>query len=161
MNFMYYKILWHLLLLCFSGLSLLIFVTFLGMVRSRTIKLLALANNAPVKRPTTPHGQCNYTSHIENISKLEHENHETETKKWNNNNNNNKVGMGMNWVPHPKSGIYFPEGQDWVMNDVPCNAATLGQTQPYWLRNIDGVDKYDPDVSSADQYLLVANHANA
>ncbi|KAK7280280.1 hypothetical protein RJT34_25342 [Clitoria ternatea] len=42
------------------------------------------------------------------------------------------------WVPHPRTGIYFPKGHDWVMDDVPEDAARLSQT--HWFRNIDGVD---------------------
>ncbi|OMO63330.1 hypothetical protein COLO4_32545 [Corchorus olitorius] len=47
------------------------------------------------------------------------------------------------WVPHPKSGIYFPKGHEWVMNDVPDGAASLGQT--FWLRSVEGVEKPHPD----------------
>ncbi|KAI9181375.1 hypothetical protein LWI28_014446 [Acer negundo] len=47
------------------------------------------------------------------------------------------------WVPHPRTGIYFPEGNDWVMADVPKTAASFDQT--FWLRNDDGVDKPDPE----------------
>ncbi|XP_020210464.1 uncharacterized protein LOC109795389 isoform X1 [Cajanus cajan] len=43
------------------------------------------------------------------------------------------------WVPHPRTGIYFPKGHEWVMEDVPADAARLNQT--YWFRNVDGVDK--------------------
>ncbi|KAI4295736.1 hypothetical protein L6164_035751 [Bauhinia variegata] len=43
------------------------------------------------------------------------------------------------WVPHPRTGIYFPEGHDWVMDDVPEGAASF--TQACWFRNVDGVDK--------------------
>nr|XP_010315194.1 uncharacterized protein LOC104645409 isoform X1 [Solanum lycopersicum] len=47
------------------------------------------------------------------------------------------------WVPHPRTGIYFPIGQERVMNDIPNGAASLPQN--YWLRNEDGVEKPDPD----------------
>lgn len=43
------------------------------------------------------------------------------------------------WVPHPRTGIYYPKGQEWVMEDVTGGAATLRQT--YWLRNLEGVDR--------------------
>ncbi|VFQ65758.1 unnamed protein product [Cuscuta campestris] len=43
------------------------------------------------------------------------------------------------WRPHPRTGIYFPAGQEGVMDDVPSGAAALSPT--YWLRNVDGVDK--------------------
>ncbi|KAJ6299096.1 hypothetical protein OIU76_020134 [Salix suchowensis] len=36
-------------------------------------------------------------------------------------------------------GIYVPKGHEWVMEDVPENAASFSQT--YWLRNVDGVEK--------------------
>jgi len=42
------------------------------------------------------------------------------------------------WVPHPRTGIYFPKGHEWVMDDVPEDAARLNQT--FWFRNVDGVD---------------------
>ncbi|XP_044481389.1 uncharacterized protein LOC123207964 [Mangifera indica] len=47
------------------------------------------------------------------------------------------------WVPHPRTGIYFPQGQEWVMDDVPKGAASF--VQAYWLRTEDGVEKPDPD----------------
>ncbi|KAF2320942.1 hypothetical protein GH714_032100 [Hevea brasiliensis] len=47
------------------------------------------------------------------------------------------------WVPHPRSGIYMPKGYERVMDDVPEGAASFDQT--YWLRNVDGVEKPDPD----------------
>ena len=48
------------------------------------------------------------------------------------------------WTPHPHSGIYVPKGCEWVVDDVPKNAASFDQT--YWLRNVDGVEKADPDL---------------
>ncbi|XP_034682115.1 uncharacterized protein LOC117911803 isoform X5 [Vitis riparia] len=53
-------------------------------------------------------------------------------------------GSSSSWVPHPRTGIYIPEGHDHMMDDVPDGAASFGQT--YWLRTVDGVDKPDPDV---------------
>ncbi|RVW49876.1 hypothetical protein CK203_105840 [Vitis vinifera] len=53
-------------------------------------------------------------------------------------------GSSSSWVPHPRTGIYFPEGHDHMMDDVPDGAACFGQS--YWLRTVDGVDKPDPDV---------------
>ncbi|VVA98229.1 unnamed protein product [Arabis nemorensis] len=49
----------------------------------------------------------------------------------------------ISWIPHPRTGIFFPPGQEWVMNDVPDGAAAFDIT--FWLRNVDGVDKPDPD----------------
>ncbi|CAL0300365.1 unnamed protein product [Lupinus luteus] len=46
------------------------------------------------------------------------------------------------WVPHPRTGIFFPKGHEWVMDDVPEGAACF--TQNYWFRNIDGVDSHSP-----------------
>ncbi|KAI4298537.1 hypothetical protein L6164_032084 [Bauhinia variegata] len=43
------------------------------------------------------------------------------------------------WVPHPRTGIYFPKGHEWVMDDVPEGAASF--TQTCWFRNVEGVDK--------------------
>ena len=48
------------------------------------------------------------------------------------------------WTPHPRTGIYVPKGHEWVVDDVPKNAASFDQT--YWLRNNDGVDKADHDL---------------
>ncbi|KAI3445907.1 hypothetical protein Pfo_002572 [Paulownia fortunei] len=48
------------------------------------------------------------------------------------------------WVPHPRSGIYFPEGHEKVMEGIPNHAASFDPT--FWLRNTNGVDdKPDPD----------------
>jgi hypothetical protein len=47
------------------------------------------------------------------------------------------------WVPHPRSGVYFPKGHEWVIDDLPADVASLNQT--CWLRNVDGVDKADAD----------------
>ncbi|XP_059298319.1 uncharacterized protein LOC132051026 [Lycium ferocissimum] len=47
------------------------------------------------------------------------------------------------WIPDNRTGIYFPEGHEKVINDLPNGAASL--TRTYWLRSEDGVDKPDPD----------------
>ncbi|KAI3448161.1 hypothetical protein Pfo_004826 [Paulownia fortunei] len=48
------------------------------------------------------------------------------------------------WMPHPRTGIYFPRGQEWVMDDIPNDVASFDCT--FWLRSIDGVDdKPDTD----------------
>ncbi|KAG2306265.1 hypothetical protein Bca4012_084700 [Brassica carinata] len=47
------------------------------------------------------------------------------------------------WIPHPRTGIFFPPGHESVMEGVPDGAASFDMT--FWLRNIDGVDKPDPD----------------
>ncbi|CAI0472077.1 unnamed protein product [Linum tenue] len=52
------------------------------------------------------------------------------------------------WVPDPRTGIYFPRGQEWVMEDVPEDAASLGRS--FWLRSVDGVEKPDPDHADAN-----------
>ncbi|KAJ0821486.1 hypothetical protein HanPSC8_Chr16g0720791 [Helianthus annuus] len=43
------------------------------------------------------------------------------------------------WIPHPRTGIHYPKGQEWVMKDVPDGAATFDYN--YWLRNGDH-DRY-------------------
>ncbi|PIN15276.1 hypothetical protein CDL12_12082 [Handroanthus impetiginosus] len=43
------------------------------------------------------------------------------------------------WVPHPRSGIYFPVGGEWVMDGIPNDAASFDRT--FWLRDIDGVEE--------------------
>ncbi|XP_074573909.1 uncharacterized protein LOC141830371 [Curcuma longa] len=52
------------------------------------------------------------------------------------------------WVPHPRTGIYYPKGHDWVMEDVPEGASSFPRT--YWLRrdSFEDVDKSDADVST-------------
>lgn len=47
------------------------------------------------------------------------------------------------WVPHPRTGIYFPQGHEWVMKDVPENAASFSRV--CWFRDSDGVDDPNPD----------------
>ncbi|XP_057428370.1 uncharacterized protein LOC130721585 [Lotus japonicus] len=39
------------------------------------------------------------------------------------------------WVPHPRTGIYYPKGHECVMEDVPEGAARF--THTYWFRNVD------------------------
>ncbi|KAF7071208.1 hypothetical protein CFC21_076593 [Triticum aestivum] len=46
------------------------------------------------------------------------------------------------WVPHPRTGIYYPRGFEWVMEDVPSSAATFQQT--YWLRSGDAETASSP-----------------
>ncbi|GKV26449.1 hypothetical protein SLEP1_g35743 [Rubroshorea leprosula] len=55
------------------------------------------------------------------------------------------------WVPHPRSGIYCPKGHEWVMNDVPESAARFERA--FWLRNVDGVEKLDPDDVPSNQHF--------
>ncbi|KAJ4820147.1 F-box/RNI superfamily protein [Rhynchospora pubera] len=37
------------------------------------------------------------------------------------------------WIPHPRTGIYYPEGHEWVMEDVPNGASSFAVN--YWLRS--------------------------
>ncbi|CAN8270286.1 unnamed protein product [Cochlearia groenlandica] len=55
-----------------------------------------------------------------------------------------EVDSSVNWVPHPRTGIFFPPGQEAVMADIPDGAASFDMT--FWIRNVDGVDKPDPDL---------------
>ncbi|KAK4744962.1 hypothetical protein SAY87_011274 [Trapa incisa] len=48
------------------------------------------------------------------------------------------------WVPHPRTGIYVPQGHESVIDDIPQKAASL--VEAYWLRDVDGADKPDPDL---------------
>ncbi|XP_051129949.1 uncharacterized protein LOC127250619 [Andrographis paniculata] len=52
------------------------------------------------------------------------------------------------WVPHPRSGIYFPRGhaQESLMDEVPSDAALPDCN--FWFRNVDGVDYHKPDPHS-------------
>lgn len=50
------------------------------------------------------------------------------------------------WIPHPRTGIYFPKGHERVMDDIPEGAASPAET--CWFRSIDGVDKPEPDRNS-------------
>ncbi|KAL2512095.1 hypothetical protein Adt_17695 [Abeliophyllum distichum] len=97
-------------------------------------KLLLLDRQVEVK----PVGRC--------ISKLARSNYKRKTK--------GSVEGGdmvqqehngpLGWLPHPRTGIYFPKGHESVMDDVPTDAACFDRT--YWLRNIEGVDRPDlPD----------------
>ncbi|KAI7731338.1 hypothetical protein M8C21_002781 [Ambrosia artemisiifolia] len=39
------------------------------------------------------------------------------------------------WIPHPRTGIYYLKGHEWVMDDVPDGAARFDYN--YWSRNGD------------------------
>ncbi|XP_022749150.1 uncharacterized protein LOC111298689 [Durio zibethinus] len=69
--------------------------------------------------------------------------------------NNNDLKDSSCWVPHPKTGIYFPKGHEWVMKDVPDDAASLGHT--FWLRGVDGVEKPEPDHQLPSDHYFHAN----
>lgn len=71
------------------------------------------------------------------------ENTEKKDERWKKEKEEDDITKGEWWVPHPRTGIYFPIGQERVMDDIPNGAASLPQT--YWLRNEDGVEKPDPD----------------
>ncbi|KAF3332529.1 hypothetical protein FCM35_KLT02106 [Carex littledalei] len=43
------------------------------------------------------------------------------------------VSHSVLWVPHPRTGIYYPEGHEWVMKDVPSGASSFSVN--YWLRS--------------------------
>ncbi|KAJ8752372.1 hypothetical protein K2173_004008 [Erythroxylum novogranatense] len=58
-------------------------------------------------------------------------------------------------MPHPRNGIYVPKGHEKMIDDVPESAASCSN-HVYWLRNVDGVDKPDPGLSS-DHYLSSPN----
>ncbi|CAI9104310.1 OLC1v1002953C1 [Oldenlandia corymbosa var. corymbosa] len=49
------------------------------------------------------------------------------------------------WVPHYRTGIYYPRGHEAILEDISEGAASscLGDTT-FWMRNTDGVDKPDP-----------------
>ncbi|KAF2320950.1 hypothetical protein GH714_032154 [Hevea brasiliensis] len=79
-----------------------------------------------------------------------HNHHRHESEELRNSIKEAKMEDESCWVPHPRSGIYMPKGHERVMDDVPEGAASFDQT--YWLRNVDGVEKPDPDVPS-DYYL--------
>ncbi|PWA75624.1 late embryogenesis abundant protein, LEA5-type [Artemisia annua] len=40
------------------------------------------------------------------------------------------------WIPHPRTGIFYPKGQEGVMNEVPVGAASFAHGN-YWLRDSD------------------------
>ncbi|KAA3488632.1 LEA_3 domain-containing protein [Gossypium australe] len=61
---------------------------------------------------------------------------------------NDDIKGSSSWVPHPKSGIYFPKGHEWVMDDVSDRAASFGSS--FWVRSVDGVDK--PESSVHDEH---------
>ncbi|KAL3730338.1 hypothetical protein ACJRO7_027359 [Eucalyptus globulus] len=47
------------------------------------------------------------------------------------------------WVPHPRTGIYVPRGQERVVDNIPEGAAS--SCQAFWFRSVEGVDRPDPD----------------
>ncbi|KAF9621691.1 hypothetical protein IFM89_026584 [Coptis chinensis] len=53
----------------------------------------------------------------------------------------NKVNLPY-WIPHPRTGIYYPKGSERVMEDVPDGASVFIRT--HWLRSDEGVDKPAP-----------------
>ncbi|KAK8962675.1 hypothetical protein KSP40_PGU022771 [Platanthera guangdongensis] len=58
--------------------------------------------------------------------------------------NENKSGQILEegrsyWIPHERTGIYYPLGYEYVMKDIPKGAASFGG--PYWLRETEGVEK--------------------
>lgn len=53
------------------------------------------------------------------------------------------------WIPHPRTGIYFPVGHEWVMEDVPDGAANFSQT--CWFRN-NAVDAVDNPIPKPDAH---------
>uniref|UniRef100_A0A2N9J6D4 Uncharacterized protein n=1 Tax=Fagus sylvatica TaxID=28930 RepID=A0A2N9J6D4_FAGSY len=59
-----------------------------------------------------------------------------------------KIDDSSCWVPHPRTGIYFPQGHEWVIDDVREGAASFNQT--YWLREVDDVEKPDPNINPPD-----------
>ncbi|GKV43238.1 hypothetical protein SLE2022_259960 [Rubroshorea leprosula] len=66
--------------------------------------------------------------------------------------NEGNVYDSSSWVPHPRNGIYFPKGHEWVMNDVPEGAACFDRG--FWVRNTDGVEKPDPEVPAPNYQHL-------
>ncbi|XP_021750927.1 uncharacterized protein LOC110716604 [Chenopodium quinoa] len=146
---------------------------------SRTTKLVALMNITRLREARKPGHQHHYMSRFAAVQAAEYdqgfEREHTNIERFeeyylkeetvvggimsSNKSDNEKEVMKVNkdWVPHPRTGIYFPEGQDWVLNDVPENSASLGHSQ-YWLRNIHGAEKHDPDMLSADHYFLTQPH---
>ncbi|KAK8558661.1 hypothetical protein V6N13_098307 [Hibiscus sabdariffa] len=74
----------------------------------------------------------------------------------NNCNRNDDIKGSSSWAPHPKSGIYFPKGHEWVMDDVPAAAASFGRS--FWDRSVDGVDKPEPgELPFHDDHCFHAN----
>jgi hypothetical protein len=51
------------------------------------------------------------------------------------------------WVPHPRTGIYYPKGFEWVMEDVPSGAASFRQS--YWLRTGEAESLSSPTMSDS------------
>ncbi|XP_021837251.1 uncharacterized protein [Spinacia oleracea] len=123
---------------------------------SRTAKLVALMN---IARPRKARKAGHQHRHMSQFSAVQAVEYHQELEKEDIDCAGEMCSKKGNWVPHPRSGIYFPEGQDWVLNDVPENSASLGQSHTYWLRNVYGVEKHDPDMLSADHYFLTEDHA--
>ncbi|KAM0937754.1 hypothetical protein DsansV1_C24g0182571 [Dioscorea sansibarensis] len=49
-----------------------------------------------------------------------------------------EAGGGGWWMPDPRTGIYYPKGCEWVMDDIPEGAANFQRT--YWFRSSEGVE---------------------
>ncbi|XP_062103712.1 uncharacterized protein LOC133814812 [Humulus lupulus] len=114
-----------------------------------------------VKDSSSTSSAENETATISSKLSLGYSNNEDEDDDGMNNKRDDIEELGWSsttsyWSPHPYSGIYVPKGHEWVVDDVPKNAASFGQT--YWLRNVDGVDKADPDLSS-DHYFHFHAHS--
>ncbi|XP_057964331.1 uncharacterized protein LOC131155311 [Malania oleifera] len=102
-----------------------------GVGSSRSVRELA-----GVARPPHHHHRENYSAAGTIMKSSDNKENSISSS-----NSGSSVGAYGCWVPHPRTGIYFPRGQERVMEDVPDGAASLRET--YWFRNIDGVDKPD------------------
>jgi hypothetical protein len=51
------------------------------------------------------------------------------------------------WVPHTRTGVYYPKGFEWVMADIPSGAASFQQS--YWLRTGEAESASSPMMSDS------------
>ncbi|KAF9675824.1 hypothetical protein SADUNF_Sadunf09G0073500 [Salix dunnii] len=109
--------------------NILVIISFCTCVASHTARTMISKTKMLMLRKTRPALQCHFSSPPAV--------HHPEKPR------NNKDSKMEDWVPHPRSGIFVPKGREWVVDDVPEKAASLNQT--YWLRNVDGVERPDPD----------------
>ncbi|KAL5224636.1 hypothetical protein ABZP36_011275 [Zizania latifolia] len=54
------------------------------------------------------------------------------------------------WVPHPRTGIYYPKGFEWVMEDVPSSAASFQQL--HWIRSGEAETASSPASNDATAF---------
>ncbi|KAG5548230.1 hypothetical protein RHGRI_013810 [Rhododendron griersonianum] len=101
---------------------------------------LAAKNQTADKQKEEDFSTCRAPKQVERcMSKLAQKNPTSEKQKEHYSIKGGHTGGPSRWVPHPRTGIYYPTGHERVMDGVPDGAASFVET--HWLRNTDGVDQ--------------------